>query len=67
MVTDGERWRWYRPRAEKPCYACKEVKPADQFATDRSKADERKSICRSCDSARGSAYYAKRKREGVSA
>lgn len=40
------------------CYRCEASKPLDQFARDRSKASGRKSICKSCDKAKGKRYYA---------
>lgn len=59
------RWRWYRPPTEKRCYACGEVFPLEEFGVDRGKADGHKSLCKPCDSKKGSAYYARRKREGM--
>ncbi len=52
---------WYRQPTEITCYACRELKPADEFAIDRDKAGGRKSICRPCDRAKAAAYYARKK------
>jgi hypothetical protein len=40
------------------CYACGRDRPVDEFARDKSKGSGRKSICKACDNAKSSRYYA---------
>ena len=49
------------PQGQKYCFQCMTAKPVQQFAFDRSKWDQRRTICRSCDDARYRAYYARKR------
>jgi hypothetical protein len=49
----------------KKCTECREWKPTDDFAIDRSRSDGLLARCRSCSSARGKRAYVPRKSPGV--